>query len=105
MKRAERRSAAYASAEVDIVYLGRLESPPPGERYLVMDWARSGFGCRIEREPLGLRYVVCPDKHAFWIAEARHLARRLQLDRVYYRGAPTFGDGGEKTSDLVSGAV
>lgn len=92
MRRTAQRQAGYAFTSVDIVYLERDAAPPDDERYLIFEWARSGAGCRIERERHGLRYVVAPDKHAFWLGEARHMARRLQLERVYYRGAPTFGD-------------
>ncbi|MFD1705119.1 hypothetical protein ACFSCV_19100 [Methylopila henanensis] len=64
------------------------ESPPDGESYLVIEWRTSGAGVQIVREPLGLRYLVAPDKHAFWTVEARHLAKRMKLGRVYYVGYP-----------------
>ena len=99
MKRAMPRRAGYSFGSVDIVYLDRASSPPENERYLIFEWARTGSGFRIEQERLGMRYVVSPDKHVFWLGEAPHVARRLQLVRVYYRGAPTFGDKPSGASD------
>ena len=108
MRHTAQRRVGYASAAVDIVYLDRGTEPPESERFLLVEWARSGSGCKVQREPLGLRYVVSPDKHAFWMSEAKHLARRLQLERVYFRGVPTFGspDGDEQDQRMiVAGSV
>ncbi|MFC3691086.1 hypothetical protein [Chenggangzhangella methanolivorans] len=99
MRHTAQRRVGYASASVDVVYLEGASTPPEDERFLVVEWVQSGAGCQVRHEPPGLRYVVSPDKHAFWMSEAKHLARRLQLERVYFLGAPTFGPSDPEDKD------
>ena len=54
----------------------------------MIEWRRTGSGCAVRHEAMGVRYVVGPDKHAFWNGEARHVAWRLKFDRIYYKGYP-----------------
>lgn len=73
---------------VDIVLLDNGCEPPPDERYLIIEWRRTGSGCAVRHEAMGIRYVVGPDRHAFWTVEARHLAKRLKFDRIYFKSYP-----------------
>jgi hypothetical protein len=73
---------------VDIILLDPGEAPPGDERRLVFEWRTVGMGASVVESETELRYVVAPNKHAFWSREARYLARRLGFGRVYYLGLP-----------------